>query len=150
MSGEGTGARRQSFGRSLGLDLGTARIGVAVGDVTGTLASPLVVVRRSGSRRRDHQAIADLVAEEEAVRVIVGLPLNMDGSHGPAAEAARSEADALASVVGVPVILVDERRTTSQAAGQLAAAGRSAKQRKSTIDAVAATVILQHWLDGRH
>lgn len=142
-------SRPALFGRSLGLDLGAARIGVAVGDVSGTLASPLTVLRRSGSRRLDHQAIADLAGDEDVVRIVVGLPLNMDGSAGSAAQAARSEADALASVVDVPVLMIDERRTTSTAAGQMAASGRNAKQRKAMIDAAAATVILQHWLDGQ-
>ena len=74
--------------RVLGLDLGAKRIGVAVSDRTGTIASPLSVLQRSGSRQRDHQQIAALVVEEEAEAIVVGLPLNMNGSLGPAAKAA--------------------------------------------------------------
>ena len=75
----------RAAGRALGLDLGSKRIGVAIGDRTGTIASPLLVLQRSGSLKRDHQAIAELVIEEEADIVVVGLPLNMNGSSGPAA-----------------------------------------------------------------
>ena len=74
--------------RALGLDLGSKRVGVAIGDRTGTIASPLRVLQRSGSVARDHEAIAKLVVEEEADIVVVGLPLNMSGSSGPAAQAA--------------------------------------------------------------
>lgn len=133
--------------RSLGLDLGSKRIGVAVGDRTGTLASPLTVVHRSGSITRDHQAIAALVAEEEAEIVVVGLPLNMDGSLGPAARAATEEAAALASVVGVPVVTFDERRTTVTAQRVMIDARMRAEARRRIIDKVAAAVILQNWLD---
>ncbi|MEZ5248568.1 MAG: Holliday junction resolvase RuvX [Ilumatobacteraceae bacterium] len=87
-------------------------MGIAVSDRSGTIASPLTVVQRSGNRGADHRRIALLVAEEEAEIVVVGLPLNMNGSAGPAARAAVAEAEALATVVGVPVTTFDERRTT--------------------------------------
>ncbi|MCU1503759.1 MAG: putative Holliday junction resolvase [Ilumatobacteraceae bacterium] len=133
--------------RSLGLDLGSKRIGVAVGDRSGTLASPLTVLQRSGSVTRDHQTIAALVAEEEAEIVVVGLPLNMDGSLGPAARAATEEAAALASVVGVPVVTFDERRTTVTAQRAMIDARMRAEARRRIVDKVAAAVILQNWLD---
>ncbi|HAN37147.1 MAG TPA: Holliday junction resolvase RuvX, partial [Acidimicrobiaceae bacterium] len=98
--------------RALGIDLGSKRIGIAVSDRTGTIASPLTMLQRSGSVRRDHEAIRALVVEEEAEMLVVGLPLNMNGTSGPAAKAAIAEAEALATVVGVPVITFDERRTT--------------------------------------
>jgi putative holliday junction resolvase len=133
--------------RVLALDLGTKRVGVAVSDRSGTIASPLTVVARSGSRRRDHERIARLVAEEEAELVVVGLPLNMDGSRGPAAAAAGDEAGALATVVGVPVVTFDERRTTVTADQLLAQRRVRARDRRQVVDQVAAAVILQHWLD---
>ncbi len=133
--------------RSLGLDLGSKRIGVAVGDRSGTIATPLTVLQRSGSRRRDHEAIAKLVTEEEAEIVVVGLPLNMDGSAGPAATAAVAEAEALATVVGVPVVTFDERRTTVTADRVLMDVRMRAEARRRIVDKVAAAVILQHWLD---
>ncbi len=137
------------IGRTLALDLGSKRIGVAVCDVHGSLATPLTVLARSRSPRLDHARIAEMVAEEEAVRVVVGLPVNMDGTEGAAARGARTEAAALTSLLDVPVVMVDERRSSTTAHELLAQAGRSAKSRKPLIDAVAAVVILQHWLDGQ-
>ena len=135
--------------RALGIDLGSKRIGVAVSDRSGTIASPLTVVQRSGSTRRDHEAIRALVVEEEAEMVVVGLPLNMNGSAGPAAKAAVTEAEALATVVGVPVINFDERRTTVTADRALMEAGIGARDRRKYVDKVAAAVMLQTWLDSR-
>jgi putative Holliday junction resolvase len=135
--------------RALGIDLGSKRIGIAVSDRSGTIASPLTVLQRSGSIRRDHQAIAALVLEEEAEAVVVGLPLNMNGSSGPAAKAAVAEANALATVVGVPVYTSDERRTTVSADRAMIEAGMNAQARRKVVDKVAAAVLLQHWLDGR-
>lgn len=112
--------------RALGIDLGSKRIGIAVSDRTGTIASPLTMLQRSGSVRRDHEAIRALVVEEEAEMLVVGLPLNMNGTSGPAAKAAIAEAEALATVVGVPVITFDERRTTVTADRALIEAGISA------------------------
>lgn len=136
--------------RVLGIDLGSKRIGVAVSDRSGTIASPLTVIQRSGSTARDHQAIARLVVEEEAEAVVVGLPLNMNGTAGPAAKAAVAEAEALATVVGVPVHTSDERRTTVTADRAMMEAGMGAQARRKVVDKVAAAVLLQHWLDGRH
>ena len=133
--------------RALGLDLGSKRIGVAIGDRTGTIASPLQVLQRSGSTRRDHEAIAKLVVEEEADIVVVGLPLNMSGSSGPAAQAAIDEAAALATVVGVPVVTFDERRTTVTADRAMIEANMRAQARRRIVDKIAAAVMLQNWLD---
>jgi putative Holliday junction resolvase len=133
--------------RALGLDLGSKRIGVAIGDRTGTIASPLKVLQRSGSMRRDHQTIAELVIEEEADIVVVGLPLNMSGSSGPAAKAAIDEAAAMATVVGVPVVTFDERRTTVTADNAMMEANMRAEARRRIVDKIAAAVMLQNWLD---
>ena len=105
------------------------------------------MLQRSGSTRRDHQAIAELVIEEEADIVVVGLPLNMNGSTGPAAKAAIDEAAALATVVGVPVVTFDERRTTVTADRAMMEANMRAQARRRIVDKVAAAVILQNWLD---
>jgi putative Holliday junction resolvase len=134
-------------GRALGLDLGSKRIGVAVADRTGTIASPLQVLHRSGSVKRDHLAIAELVIEEEADIVVVGLPLNMNGSSGPAAKAAIDEAAALATVVRVPVVTFDERRTTVTADQAMIEANMRAQARRRIVDKIAAAVMLQNWLD---
>ncbi len=134
--------------RALGVDLGARRIGIAVSDRSGTIATPLTVLTRAGSASADHRALARLVDEEDAELIVVGLPVNMDGTEGPAATAARIEAAALASVVAVPVVLSDERRSTVTAARAMRANGRRAAARRQTIDQAAAAVILQHWLDG--
>ena len=134
--------------RVLGIDLGSKRIGIAVSDRSGVIASPLTVVARSGSVEQDHRRIAALVTEEEAIRVVVGLPLSMDGSMGPAAKAAVAEAAKLASVVGVPVETYDERLTTVTADRSMMEARMRAEARRRIVDKIAAAVMLQAWLDG--
>jgi putative Holliday junction resolvase len=135
--------------RALGLDLGSKRIGVAVSDRSGTIASPLTVLQRSGSRRTDHERIAALVREEEAEVVVVGMPRSLSGAQGPAARAATAEIAALASVVDVPVETSDERFTTVTANRALAESGVRGPARRQVVDKVAAAVILQSWLDAR-
>jgi putative Holliday junction resolvase len=134
--------------RALGIDLGSKRIGIAVTDRSGTIASPLTVVVRSGDVARDHRRIAELVIEEEADRVVVGLPLSLDGSMGPAARAAVAEAQQLASVVGVPVETYDERLTTVSADRMMMELRMRAEARRRVVDKIAAAVMLQSWLDG--
>ena len=136
--------------RALGVDLGTKRIGIATSDASGTIATPLVVLQRSGSREQDHRAIAKIVEEYEVRCVVVGLPLNMDGTSGEAARAAMSEAGQLASVVNVPVLTYDERRTTVTADNILMQQKMNAQERRKVIDKVAAAVLLQAWLDGEN
>lgn len=131
----------------IGIDLGSKRIGVAASDASGTLASPVTVIRRSGNERKDHQAIAEIVAEYEAVAVVVGLPISLSGELGPAARAAADEANRLASVVGVPVHTHDERLTTKTADAALMQNKMKAQARRRIIDQVAAAVMLQSWLD---
>ena len=135
--------------RVLALDLGSKRVGVAVSDRSGTIATPLTVLLRSGRTSVDHERIKALVEEEEAVLVVVGLPLSMDGSVGKAAQAALREVKALATVVGVPVETFDERLTTVTADRMLMEFRMRAEDRRKIIDKVAAAVILQSWLDRR-
>ena len=135
--------------RVLGLDLGSRRIGVAVCDSGGVLATPYSVVQRSGDERADRERIAELVAEVGAEAVVVGLPLSLDGSAGPAAAAAEAEAEALRLVLGVPVECHDERLSTVSASRSLAASGVKARGRRTVVDQVAAAVLLQSWLDSR-
>lgn len=135
--------------RVLALDLGSKRIGVAVSDLTGTIASPLTVLARSRSPRHDHERIAALVREEEAELVVVGLPISLSGAEGPAARAARIEAEALATLIAVPLEMFDERLTTVTAERALADAGVRGPARRRVVDKVAAAVILQSFLDRR-
>lgn len=117
-------------------------------DATGTLASPYSVIQRTDPEAT-YRRIAAVVEEVEAERVVVGLPLMMDGRRGPAADAAAAEADALAAVVGVPVELYDERLTTVTADRSMVAMKMKAPARRQVVDKVAAAVMLQSWLDGR-
>jgi len=131
----------------LGIDLGSKRIGIATSDRSGTIATPYTVLLRCGSMGGDHRNIAKMVVEEEAEAVIVGLPLNMDGSEGKAAQAARVEAARMATVVGVPVHVHDERLTTVEADRVLMEQKMNAQARRRVVDKVAAAVMLQSWLD---
>ena len=133
--------------RALGLDHGQKRVGVAISDSAGTLAMPIEVVARRGDRQREHQAIADLVEEWEAEIVVVGLPYNMDGSVGPMARKYGSEAKALGDTLSVPVVLYDERLTTVSAERALMDQNMNAQDRRQVVDKVAASVMLQSWLD---
>ena len=145
--------------RAVGVDLGERRIGVAVSDSKGVLASPYAVVERSGDAERDRRALAAIVAEVHAEVVIVGLPLSMSGRAGAAARAAAEEAAALGAVVGVPVTTFDERLTTVEAERRRRerGAGGTGRHRSSSrrppsragIDAEAAAVMLGAWLEAQ-
>ena len=133
--------------RALGVDLGTKRIGLATSDLSGTIATPLSTLERSSSTRSDHASLARIVTDEEVEIVVIGLPIQMNGELGMAAEAAQREAALLATVLDVPVILFDERMTTVAADRALKEANISASRRRRYVDRVAAAVMLQSWLD---
>jgi putative pre-16S rRNA nuclease len=135
--------------RAIGVDLGSRRIGVALSDSDGRVATPWMKVERSGSEARDHDQLAALVAEAEAECVVVGLPLSLDGSVGPAAEGVLAEVEQLRRVMTVPVETYDERLTTVSAERVLREQGVSGRRRRQVVDQVAAAVLLQSWLDGR-
>ena len=135
--------------RALGIDLGSKRIGVALANSEGTVATPYEVVARSGDRARDHAQIAALATEAGAVQLVVGLPLSLDGSVGPAAARALLEAEELAEATGLPVATWDERFTTVTADQQLMVQNMKADARRRVVDKVAASVMLQGWLDHR-
>lgn len=138
--------------RAVALDLGTRRIGVAVSDSGGTMATPYSVIQRSGDVESDRARVAELVAEIGAGLVVVGLPLSMDGSEGTAARAALAEAEALREVLDVPVECHDERLTSVSANRSLTEAGVTGRRRRKAreagaVDQAAAAVLLQSWLD---
>lgn len=135
--------------RALGIDLGSRRIGVAVSDPTGTLASPHEVVQRTGDRERDHRILVGLATELGAECIVVGLPLSLDGSLGPAARSVLDEVDELAATTQVPVETYDERLTTVTAERSLREQGMKGRDRRRVVDKAAAAVLLQAWLDGR-
>ena len=135
----------------LSLDVGDRRVGVAVSDDTGLIASPLTVIRRT-SKVEDFGKIARLVQDRKVEGLVVGHPLNRDGSAGPQARRVERYAAALAKFLlsqghDLPVHLWDERMSTQRAQEAMIAAGRRAKDRRAQIDAAAAAVILQDFLD---
>lgn len=136
-------------GRRLGVDVGTVRIGVAVSDPDGILATPVETVRRERAGKHLRRLCA-LVAEHDAVEVVVGLPRTLADRTGDSARDAIDVADALAQrIAPVPVRLADERLTTVSAQRSLREAGVRARNQRGVIDQAAAVAILQSWLDER-
>ncbi len=132
--------------RVMGLDLGERRIGVALSDPTATIAQPLRTIERR-SRKEDFATICALVAEHEVALVVVGMPLTLRSEHGPQARRIERYAMALAEVLPVPVQMWDERYSTAEAIEILQERGR--RGRRTDVDAVAAAVILQSFLESR-
>ena len=166
MSGPGLGgAPGAEPGRCLGVDLGEARIGLAVTDSARTVAVPRGILARSGDEEADHEALAKLVGDLGAHLVVVGVPLSLDGTIGPAAGRVIAETARLSRVLPVPVETIDERFSTVEAGrrrreagpaasgtGRLGArSGRRQRERahadRAPVDAGAAAVILQAYLD---
>ncbi len=133
--------------RILGLDLGDKRIGVALSDPLGWTAQGLDVIPGAGGAKSDIKKIKEITQKYEVEKVVVGLPLNMDGSPGPRAEKARAFAGRLARVLGLPVELWDERLTTVEAERLLIEADMKRAKRRQVIDKMAAVLILQNYLD---
>lgn len=130
--------------RVLGVDWGEARIGLAVSDETGTIASPYKVIPNDGDAAK---AVVNAAAVTGAEEIVVGYPLTLTGAEGPAAERVQNFARDVQSRVSVPIKLVDERFTTKAAEEKLRAAGASNERIKKTADAAAAALILQTYLD---
>lgn len=143
------GAADPGRGRRLGIDVGSVRVGVAVSDPDGILATPVETVPRAGDGA-DLRRIAAIIAEYEAVEVIVGLPQTLRGEHGRAAALASAFAESLRDAIApIPVRLSDERLTTVAATRALRDSGVRAKGQRRVIDQAAAVSILQGWLDER-
>ncbi len=136
-------------GRVVALDLGERRIGVASSDDRRRVAVPSEVLERTPDRPALHRRIAQLVADLEGTVVVVGVPLSLDGAVGPAARRILAEVAELQDRLQVPVVTCDERFSTSEAHSSLRATGMDERSRRGVVDAVAAAVILQRWLDGR-
>ncbi|WP_316636740.1 Holliday junction resolvase RuvX [uncultured Ruminococcus sp.] len=133
---------------ALSVDLGHARTGLAVSDKNGFLASSLCVITEYNDEKLI-QKIADKVKETRAEIIVVGLPRNMDGTEGESAQRAREIAEKLTQVSGVPCHMQDERGTTITAHNYLSAGNVYGKKRKQKVDAVAASIILQNYLDSQ-
>ncbi len=135
-------------GRILGLDLGSKRIGLAISDPELPIALPEGVLART-NLASDLAALAELVRERGVVRIVVGLPIHMNGRRGPEAAAAEAFGRSLAEATGLPVDLQDERWTSAEAHRALAATGRRSRERRAHVDAVAASLILRAYLERR-
>jgi putative Holliday junction resolvase len=136
-------------GRVLALDWGAVRTGVALSDETQRVASPLGTLHRRPGKRFPLRRLLALLGEHKPVGVVVGLPLTADGEEGESARGARALADEVERRIGVPVELWDERMSTARALEAIREQGGKTRGRKGDVDALAATVLLQHWLEAR-
>ena len=135
-------------GVRLGVDVGTVRVGVAISDPHGVLATPVATLSRDLAGGSDLAALVALIDEHEVVEVVVGLPKTLRGSDGPAVAAAKAYGSALAARIGeVPIVYVDERLTSVSADRQLNEAGVRGRNKRKVVDQVAAIAILQNRLD---
>lgn len=129
----------------LAVDFGDVRIGLAVSDPTGTLCSPLETLPAVDDET-DVRRIAEIANREEAVQIVAGLPINMDGSYGPAARRVRALCGKLRKATDIPVIAWDERLSSFEAESRLRAGGTKPSRKKHRVDAAAAALILESYL----
>lgn len=132
--------------RHLGVDLGTKRIGLALSDPGGAIATPLFAIQRQGGKA-DLQEIAQIARDYEVEEIVVGLPLNLRGEQAEAAQAALKEIAVLRDLAGLPVEVSDERLTSAVAERGMRDSGLDSRQRRGQVDKVAATIMLQSYLD---
>ncbi|MFO1241797.1 MAG: Holliday junction resolvase RuvX [Rickettsiales bacterium] len=136
--------------RLLGFDLGEVRIGVALSDTSRTIASPLMMLPRKKKFSDVASAIAELIKKHQVGGIVIGLPLNMDGSEGPRVQSVRAFANNLSKHIDIPIHFWDERMSTMAVARTLEESGISHTSRKEQVDKMAASYILQGYLDKQH
>jgi putative Holliday junction resolvase len=136
-------------GRILAIDWGEVRLGLALSDEQQILASPLTTLVRRAGKRFPMAPFLELCSTHQPVGLVVGLPLTLDGEEGSSALAARALANLVGARAGIPAVLIDERMTTARAYREIHAQGGSARGRKEEVDALAASVLLQGYLDMR-
>ncbi|TVP85412.1 MAG: Holliday junction resolvase RuvX [Alkalicoccus sp.] len=134
--------------KTLGLDVGTKTIGVAVSDALGWTAQGVTTIHRS-AQEEDFKKLDEIIKEHEVSSIVVGLPKNMNGTIGPSGEFCRTFAEDIKEHTGLPIIMWDERLSTMAAEKMLVGADVSRKKRKKVIDKMAAVMILQGYLDSR-
>ncbi|NBS50411.1 MAG: Holliday junction resolvase RuvX [Verrucomicrobia bacterium] len=132
--------------RILGIDYGTVRIGLALSDPTGTLASPLPFLDNQ-SPEQVTKAISELIHNHQIIGIVIGLPRNMDGTYGPSAQKVRDFIDQMKGSITLPITPIDERLTTAQASKQLSSIGLNQKKLRKKVDSSSACLILQQYLD---
>ena len=137
---------KNTTGKLLGVDFGDVRTGIAACDTSRFLASGISVIS-PGGLEKTAQAIADIAAEQRVSAIVIGLPVNMDGSEGSRAQRCRKLATLIGAVSDIPTLLFDERMTTMTAARYLNETNTRGKKRKQVIDALSAQIILQNCLD---
>jgi len=135
--------------RYLGLDLGSRTLGVAVSDKTGLIASTVKTIRHNEEYDRLLDEVKELVSELEIEAIVLGFPKNMNNTIGPKGELSLEFKEKLEKILSIPVYLQDERLTTKSATDMLISGNVSRKNRKKVVDSVAATIILQSYLDRR-
>jgi putative holliday junction resolvase len=137
--------------RALGIDFGLKRIGLALSDVTGTLASPFTTLVYRAGKRPPLPEVARIIQENEVASIVIGLPLDLGGEETEMCAKVREFGSALASRVSLPIDFVDERLTSVQANRAIRSSGlkKGERERKERVDAAAAAFILQAWLDRR-
>ena len=134
------------MGRTLALDFGDKRIGVALSDPTGLLGSPLVTITRS-TPRNDFSTILGLVTEHEVETIVVGLPVSLNGTIGPQGQKTLNFCDELRKTIPVPIKTLNEQYTSAEAEFRIRESGGEPSKDRGRVDAVAAAIILQEWLD---
>ena len=132
--------------RFLGIDYGTVRIGLALSDPTGTLASPLPFLENK-SPQQVTTALSELIQTHQIAGLVIGLPRNMDGTYGPSAQKVRDFIGQIQKSISLPITPIDERLTTAQASKQLSGIGMNQKQLRKKVDSSSACLILQQYLD---
>ena len=132
--------------RILGVDFGDARTGVAISDLSGILASGVGTIKSSGFLKTAEE-VAKIAKEKDVSLIVLGHPINMNGTYGPRSEKCRMFADMLQNFLEIPVVMWDERSTTVTAHNMMNDVNKRGKERKKVIDAVAAAVILQNYLE---
>lgn len=133
--------------RVLGLDIGERRIGVAISDPFGNVATPLAVVDAHATMT-DASPLANLLRDYDDIgSIVVGLPLSLDGTEGKQASSAKQVGERIAALLGLPAVFVDERLSSAEAHRRMAEAGADSRKRRGSVDMVAAAVILQSYLD---
>ncbi len=133
----------------MAIDYGDARTGVAFSDISGMIAGETLVVEDWNAQRLAEK-LAELYKSRNAGKIVLGCPVNMDGSRGPRAEKSEAMGEMLRELTGAEVIMIDERRTTVDAHRILSQSGKKMKKHKAVVDAVAATLILETYLNSAH
>lgn len=137
----------QEVGRVLGVDLGQKRVGLAITNPNRSVASPLEVIKRDG---QFHSNLRRIVQDWEIVRIVIGLPISLDGSKGQAAQRCETEAKIIEKQLNIPVELHDERLSTVAAEKMMSEAGLNTRKQRNVVDKIAASIFLQAWLDSQH